>query len=106
MSATNWARHSMTYRHICHSSTHGILYVMQSRYPALLSNARGVGTFRAVDVRDAAAATAFVTACLSRGLHLGVCGESTVRFRPALIFTEAHLNVAKGIMKAALEEIN
>lgn len=71
-------------------------------------NARGAGTFCAVDCPDAATRDAVVTASRNKGqygapgllaakslvgFHLGGCGDQSIRFRPALIFQLSHASM-------------
>jgi 4-aminobutyrate aminotransferase/(S)-3-amino-2-methylpropionate transaminase len=66
---------------------------LQNKFPALLSKARGRGTFCAVDLPDVAARDTLIKKLQSRGVHLGGCGSSSVRIRPSLTFTPAHANI-------------
>merc|ERR1711936_166238 len=66
---------------------------LQNKFPALLSKARGRGTFCAVDLPDVAARDTLIKKLKSRGVHLGGCGSSSVRIRPSLTFTPAHANI-------------
>lgn len=44
--------------------------------------------------------------CLrNSGLHLGGCGERTVRFRPALVFTSKHWEQASHIIDSVLSDM-
>merc|ERR550517_1332475 len=62
---------------------------LEKKFPALLSRARGRGTFCAVDLPDVAARDTLLTKLRHRGFHLGGCGEASVRIRPSLTFTPA-----------------
>lgn len=66
---------------------------LQNKFPALLSKARGRGTFCAVDLPDVATRDTLIKKLQSRGVHLGGCGSSSVRIRPSLTFTPAHANI-------------
>merc|ERR1719173_11453 len=66
---------------------------LQKKFPALLSRARGRGTFCAVDLPTVAARDTLLTKLRHRGVHLGGCGEASVRIRPSLTFTPAHANL-------------
>uniref|UniRef100_A0A8C4QMY9 4-aminobutyrate--2-oxoglutarate transaminase n=1 Tax=Eptatretus burgeri TaxID=7764 RepID=A0A8C4QMY9_EPTBU len=77
---------------------------LQEQYPNLLSEARGQGTFCAVTVRDEETRENLLASCLNKGVLLGGCGELSIRFRPALIFTEQHANVFLEIFDSALAE--
>jgi len=49
----------------------GSLEALQDRFPTVLSQARGVGTFCAIDVRDASTRDRFVGAMRQRGVETG-----------------------------------
>lgn len=66
---------------------------LETKFPALLSRARGRGTFCAVDLPTVAARDTLLSKLRHRGVHLGGCGESSVRIRPSLTFTPAHANL-------------
>ena len=59
-------------------------------HPALLSQARGAGTFAAVDLPDGPTRDRLVRALQQLGLECGGSGDRSIRFRPALIFTPKH----------------
>ena len=66
---------------------------LQSRYPQFVKNARGRGTFCAIDC-DSGARRDEVLAQLRRlGVHAGGCGEAAIRLRPALVFQPHHANI-------------
>jgi len=67
---------------------------LQASYPAALHNARGVGTFRAIDAKQGEAARdKLIGALRNRGVWAGGCGEASIRLRPALIFTPDHVDI-------------
>merc|ERR1712180_506141 len=55
---------------------------LQSQFPNLISCVRGRGTFCAVDLPTVEARDTFLHNLRQRGVHLGGCGESSVRIRP------------------------
>lgn len=61
------------------------------RFPGLFAQARGKGTFAAIDVRDAATRDRMLDLLRQIGLEAGGSGERSVRFRPALVFGPRHL---------------
>ena len=77
------------------------LEALATRYPDLLSGARGVGTFAAIDVRDPHAQVSLLDALRQRGLEVGGSGARSIRFRPALIFGPRHVAEAIGILDDA-----
>lgn len=64
------------------------------RFPGLFSEARGAGTFAAIDVRDATTRDQVVHALRQRGIESGGSGERAIRFRPALVFRSRHVDEA------------
>jgi 4-aminobutyrate aminotransferase / (S)-3-amino-2-methylpropionate transaminase len=82
------------------------LEALQGRHPALLSQARGQGTYAAIDVRDAATRDRILDAAKQRGLEAGGCGAQSIRFRPALVFAPRHAGEALGILEDALSEVH
>jgi len=78
---------------------------LQARYPGVLHSARGCGTFSAIDCDTAARRDLIVSRLRTKGVHLGVCGESTIRFRPSLTFDNCHLAILLDRMDAVLAEV-
>lgn len=66
------------------------LSVLEKSYPHLIRNTRGIGSFNAIDFRDAITRDTIIQNLVNNGFHTGGCGELTLRFRPALIFKEYH----------------
>ncbi len=61
-------------------------------HPGVLSQARGQGTFAAVDVVDVATRDRIVRAALALGVEMGGSGTRSLRFRPALVFAPRHVD--------------
>lgn len=74
---------------------------LQAHRPALLSQARGLGSFAAIDVVDGARRDRLVEACKQRGLECGGSGDRSIRFRPALIFARRHVQETLELLDAA-----
>ena len=70
------------------------LEALQARHPGLLSQARGAGTYAAIDVRDGATRDRMVHALQQRGVEAGGSGSQSIRFRPALVFQDRHVHEA------------
>lgn len=68
------------------------------RHPRLLSNARGRGTFAAVDAADPALQARFLAGLRARGVEAGGSGARSLRFRPALVFGERHVDEVIGVL--------
>lgn len=75
---------------------------MQARYPGLLSKARGLGTFCAVDFKDGATRDKTMADLRKRGVHTGACGSVTMRFRPTLLFQKKHVDIFMEHFNASL----
>ncbi|KAL4659077.1 4-aminobutyrate aminotransferase, mitochondrial-like [Arapaima gigas] len=80
------------------------LFSPQAQYPHLLSAARGVGTFCAIDARDDATRNSLISKARDKGVILGGCGEKSIRFRPALVFKEYHVHLFLNIFNDVLAE--
>jgi L-lysine 6-transaminase len=78
------------------------LEAVAARYPDRVSNARGRGFMAAFDLADKAARDALRRACFDRGLLLLGCGERSIRFRPALIASEADIDEALQLLDDAI----
>uniref|UniRef100_A0A667ZXB8 4-aminobutyrate aminotransferase, mitochondrial n=1 Tax=Myripristis murdjan TaxID=586833 RepID=A0A667ZXB8_9TELE len=74
------------------------LYDLQAKYPHLLSNARGIGTFCAIDLRDEATRNVIPDKVLA-------CQCFSIRFRPALVFKERHAHLFLDIFNDAIAEL-
>jgi len=79
---------------------------IQSRYPEILSKARGRGTICAVDVKNVDLRDKVLTTLRQRGVHLGGCGESSIRIRPCLTFTPRHANIMLDNLNDVIYEIS
>jgi len=66
---------------------------LSTKYPNIFANYRSRGTFGAFDCETPAIRDKLIGGMRKEGVHLGVCGESTVRFRPTLTFNEKHLEI-------------
>jgi len=66
---------------------------LQDRFPGLVHEARGLGTLCAINCRSTQTRDRVVSEMREHGVHLGVCGETTVRLRPSLTFDSAHLAI-------------
>lgn len=73
--------------------------------PGPVSQVRGEGTFCAFDLPDASTRDRLLNLVRQRGLEMGGSGSSSVRFRPALILGERHVDEALSILAAGLREL-
>ncbi len=67
------------------------LTALQERFPAVYSGARGAGTFAAIDAPDGATRDRLVDRLRQRGVEAGGSGDRAIRFRPALVFADRHV---------------
>lgn len=79
---------------------------MQAKYPGILSKARGLGTFCAIDFKDTATRDKLMHILRQRGVHTGSCGSATLRFRPTLLFQKKHVDIFMEHFNAALAQIS
>lgn len=63
------------------------------KYPGVINNTRGRGTFCAIDCDTAERREKIVGGMRAEGVHIGVCGDTAVRFRPTLTFNKNHLDI-------------
>ncbi len=75
------------------------------RYPGVLSNARGAGTYAAVDARDAVTRERLLDGLRRAGAEAGGSGDRSIRFRPALIFAPRHAEEALGMLNTAVRGV-
>lgn len=66
---------------------------LQTRYPQYLSNARGRGTFCAIDCDSPGRRDDILNRLRVHGVHAGGCGNAAIRLRPSLIFQSGHANI-------------
>ena len=75
---------------------------LAARHAGILSEARGQGTFAAIDVRDGAMRDRLLGLLRQRGLEVGGSGERSIRFRPALVYAPRHVAETLGILEDAV----
>ena len=78
---------------------------LSRKYPESVSNARGLGTFRAVDLSTSSQRDHVLSELRMRGIWAGGCGEKSIRLRPALIFQEEHADIFLGALEDVLEKL-
>ncbi|XP_029734923.1 4-aminobutyrate aminotransferase, mitochondrial [Aedes albopictus] len=77
----------------------------QKDYPHLLNSARGRGTFLAINCASAKMRDDAVAALKQKGVLSGGCGDLSIRFRPALIFQEKHVDIFLDKFNQVLKEL-
>ena len=68
---------------------------LEEKYPELISNSRGLGLFRAFDVKTPEIRNEITGKAINYGLLILGCGSRSVRFRPPLCVTKEQID--KGI---------
>ena len=81
------------------------LYDLETRFPEVLSRARGLGTLCAIDVKNLALRDKIIHNLRQRGINLGGCGEASIRIRPSLTFTPHHANIMMDNFNVVLTEM-
>ncbi|KAK1877835.1 4-aminobutyrate aminotransferase mitochondrial [Dissostichus eleginoides] len=81
------------------------LFELQAQYPGMLSSARGVGTFCAIDICDDETRNRILNTARDKGILLGGCGDRSIRFRPALVFKEYHVHLFLNIFNDVLAQL-
>jgi 4-aminobutyrate aminotransferase/(S)-3-amino-2-methylpropionate transaminase len=76
-----------------------------SRHPAVYSQARGAGTYAAIDAPDAATRDALIFHLRQGGVECGGSGDRSIRFRPALVFASRHVDEALDHFDAAASRV-
>jgi L-lysine 6-transaminase len=76
---------------------------LQVRFDAM-SNVRGRGLLNAFDMPDGERRDDLRTRCWDKGLATLTCGPRSIRFRPALTFSEADVDRCLQILEGALAE--
>ncbi|MEQ1501437.1 MAG: aminotransferase class III-fold pyridoxal phosphate-dependent enzyme [Myxococcota bacterium] len=62
------------------------------RHPAVYGQARGLGTFAAIDAPDGPTRDRLVHGLRQAGVEAGGSGDRSIRFRPALVFGSRHVD--------------
>ena len=66
------------------------LSILQTKYPGVVSNVRGVGTFLAFDLKDPATQGKVLAQMRHLGVEATGSGSRSFRVRPMLVFTPRH----------------
>jgi 4-aminobutyrate aminotransferase/(S)-3-amino-2-methylpropionate transaminase len=81
------------------------LQALAERFPTLITEPRGRGFLLAFDLPTPAARDDFNTRALRRGVFASYTGVRSVRLRPHLITTRAHVDEAMGVFHTVAEEM-
>ncbi len=77
------------------------LHGLTARHPEVFSAPRGVGTFAAIDVCDASTRDRVLFAARQIGLEAGGSGDRSIRFRPALVLADRHVDECLDLLERA-----
>jgi L-lysine 6-transaminase len=81
------------------------LLELEGEFPGIVDNARGLGMFLAFDLPDGETRNDLRTRCWDKGLATLTCGPRSLRFRPALVFSEDDVDRSMVILREALREV-
>ncbi|XP_067672599.1 4-aminobutyrate aminotransferase, mitochondrial-like isoform X2 [Haliotis asinina] len=65
----------------------------QTKFPGVVKNARGLGTLCSIDFNNSATRDKALLALRGKGIHVGSCGDVSIRLRPTLIFQKKHADL-------------
>ncbi|KAG8222857.1 hypothetical protein J437_LFUL003502 [Ladona fulva] len=82
------------------------LFKLQNEFAHLLSNVRGRGTFIAFDFPNSRIRDDIKNRLHVKGVHVGGCGDQSVRLRPSLTYQEHHMNIFLDMLRQVLKESN
>jgi L-lysine 6-transaminase len=87
------------------NSLHENLFALETEYPELVSNTRGLGLFCAMDLDATQNRELLKEKALEKGLMLIGCGDRTIRFRPPLNLSKSEADEGINIIRQCLKEI-
>jgi L-lysine 6-transaminase len=82
------------------------LHELESEFPAVVSNSRGLGLFCAFDVATPEARTGIRNRCFDKGLIILPSGERAIRFRPALNVTKQEIDLGISIIRESIQKLH
>ena len=78
---------------------------LETEFPAVISNARGVGLFCAFDISSPDLRTELRNHCFGKGLIILPSGERSVRFRPPLNVSKREIDLGISIIRDVLKKL-
>lgn len=79
---------------------------LERTHPHILRNARGQGTYCAIDCSSPEAQAALIHGARQKGLEVAGSGTDTIRFRPMLTLKPKHVEVAINILDEVLSDMD
>jgi len=76
---------------------------IQDKFPAVISNARGLGLMAAFDLPNAETRGKLLSGLMENGLAMLGCGEKAVRFRPPLNVSKQEIELGMDILTKTLK---
>ncbi|CRK95818.1 CLUMA_CG009270, isoform A, partial [Clunio marinus] len=83
----------------------GGLHYIEKEFPNILNSTRGRGTFLAINACNEKTRNYIICSLKQKGIQAGGCGTLSIRFRPALIFEEKHVNIFLEKFRQVLKEL-
>lgn len=77
----------------------------QNKYQGLISNARGKGTFCAIDFKDSNTRDKALDLLSLHGIYAGGCGERSLRVRTAMVFKDKHNDILLDRLDMVLKKL-
>lgn len=77
---------------------------LQKEFPHLLNSLRGRGTFLSINATSSSLRDDLINRLKQNGVQSGGCGDHAIRFRPALIFQEKHVDIFTDKFRQVLKE--
>lgn len=79
---------------------------LQKKFSPIISNARGKGTFCAIDFNDGQTRDKALELLALHGIYAGGCGDRSVRVRTALVFNNKHTEILLDRLDAVLNKLS
>ncbi|MCX8009587.1 MAG: L-lysine 6-transaminase [Ignavibacteria bacterium] len=79
---------------------------LQMEFPQFISNARGLGLMRAIDLPNTEFRNEFRKRAFQNGLMILGCGTKSIRFRPRLSVTKENIDEAESIISKTLKSMS
>jgi len=71
---------------------------LQDKYPEIVANSRGLGLFRAFDVKTPELRNQITGSAINHGLLILGCGSRSIRFRPPLCVNKEQIDKGTEIL--------